>query len=154
MSTAEWMAPSVDTQPLILSVLQPTGYKHKRPLQCGPKAQTGCRVIPYSVLTSALEGGGWPLYHLGRAQVPIGRGRVGPRASPERLYSTQSCMNVNWRNWVELGGKSLSVALKQCSYEQLLLAAVHHVQSANAKTNYANTLWSGLQFHRITMESK
>jgi hypothetical protein len=49
-------------------------------------------------------------------------------------------MNVELKEMNTAGGKSLSVALQQCSYEQLLLAAVHHAQCANAKTSYANTL--------------
>lgn len=65
----------------------------KVPAMC-PEVREDVELRPYYVLTSAPDGGGWPLYYLGRAQIPTGRGRVGPRASPDRSYSTQSCMNV------------------------------------------------------------
>jgi hypothetical protein len=49
-------------------------------------------------------------------------------------------MKVKLKELSTTGEKSLSIALQHSSYEQLLLAAIHHLQCANAKTNYANTL--------------
>jgi len=89
------------------------------------------------------------------ATLPPGRGKADPSASPERLYSTQSCMNVELKELSAAGEGG--IVLSCYATAQLRAASACSYTSCTAckcQTNYTSTLLSGLQFHRITMESK
>lgn len=103
-------------------------------------------VHPYSVLTSALDEGWVATLPPGNSTSTDWNRQGGPRASPDRLYSTQSCVNVKLEGLSTAGGEiviSCSAAVQLWTASALSCTSCTNCKHQNKLCKYS-LIWTAV----------